>query len=111
MAEQLIQTRFFQRLLEIIVPIASWFLITLLGCFVALLVSFRALRVMDIRERISKLLIGLPVYSKEGKWLGKVEKINKAKNTIAFADSKTKETKEIAKEKFKLSEGRILLSG
>ena len=29
MAEQLIQTRFFQRLLEIIVPIASWFLITL----------------------------------------------------------------------------------
>ena len=29
MAEQLIQTRFFQRLLEIIVPISSWFLITL----------------------------------------------------------------------------------
>lgn len=29
MAEKLIQTRFFQRLLEIIVPISSWFLITL----------------------------------------------------------------------------------
>jgi len=29
MAKQLIQTRFFQRLLEIIVPISSWFLITL----------------------------------------------------------------------------------
>ncbi len=29
MAEQLIQTKFFQRLLEIIVPICSWFLITL----------------------------------------------------------------------------------
>ena len=29
MAEQLIQTRFFQRLMEIIVPLTSWFLITL----------------------------------------------------------------------------------
>ncbi|MEK9169695.1 MAG: hypothetical protein AAB788_03040, partial [Patescibacteria group bacterium] len=29
MTKRLIQTRFFQRLLEIIVPISSWFLITL----------------------------------------------------------------------------------
>jgi len=88
----------------------AWFLITLAGSFVILLASFRALSVMDIKQKITKLLIGLPVYNKEGKWLGKVEKINKAKNSIAFADFKTKELKEIAKEKFKMREGRILLT-
>ncbi|MDD5163056.1 MAG: DUF373 family protein [Candidatus ainarchaeum sp.] len=87
----------------------AWFLMTLIGSFAILLVSFRALSIMDIKKKITKLLIGLPVYNKEGKWLGKVEKINKAKNTIAFVDSKTKDLKEIPKEKFKMREGRILL--
>jgi putative membrane protein len=88
----------------------AWFLITLIGSFAILLFSFRVLSIMDIKEKITKLLIGLPVYNKEGKWLGKVEKINKAKNSIAFADFKTKELKEIQKEKFKMREGRILLT-
>ncbi|MDD5148319.1 MAG: DUF373 family protein [Candidatus ainarchaeum sp.] len=88
----------------------AWFLMVLVGSFAILLISFRLLNAIDIRQKITKLLIGLPVYNKEGKWLGKVEKINKAKNSIAFADFKTKELKEIAKEKFRMREGRILLT-
>jgi len=87
----------------------TWFLLSLLMSFVILLVSYRALEVMDIKEKITRLLIGLPVYNAEGKWLGKVERINRSKNSIAYAEFKSRAVKEVTKNKFKMRDGRILL--
>ncbi|MBN1940624.1 MAG: DUF373 family protein [Candidatus Diapherotrites archaeon] len=88
----------------------DWFLLSLAISFGILLVSYRALQVMDVKEKVTRLLVGLPVYTVEGKWLGKVERINKARKSIAFVEYKTKNTREVTKGKFKLRDGRILLS-
>ena len=87
----------------------NWFLFSILLSFIMLLIAFRVSTAMDVRNRITKLLIGLPVYNKEGQMIGKVEGINKSKNSIAFSTGKG--SQEIKKRDFSLREGRILVSG
>jgi len=87
----------------------NWFLFSILLSFIMLLIAFRVSTAMDVRNRITKLLIGLPVYNKEGQMIGKVEGINKSKNSIAFSTGKR--SQEIKKRDFSLREGRILVSG
>ena len=74
-------------------------------------VSYKISSVLDIKRKITKLLIGLPVYDKRGKWIGKVEAVSQAKKSIEFKNNKTKAKTAVAKGKFILKKGRILLSG
>jgi len=86
------------------------FLFVVLTSFGVLLAAFKVSMVMDVRERITKLLVGLPVYDAMGNWAGKVESIDKRKNTIAYSDVKTKKETEVNRKKFSIASGRIILS-
>ncbi len=62
----------------------NWFLFLLAISFFVFFGAYRVTGVFDIRKKVTTLLIGLPVYSKTGKWLGKIEKISKEKNHVEF---------------------------
>ena len=85
------------------------FLFTILGSFVILLVSFRLSEVLDIREKVTKLLVGLPIYSKSGTWIGQVEAVDSKRRSIKFVKQGTGKTVELGKKKFSLKKGRVVL--
>jgi len=88
----------------------NWFLTTILGSFVVLLAVFKLTEAMDVRSKITKLLIDLPVYGVEGTWLGRVEAIDRKKKTLKYLDNKTKKSVEIKKDQFGVSSGKISLT-
>ncbi len=63
----------------------NWFLALLIFSFITFFGAYKFTQELDIRKKVTKLLIGLPVYSATGRWLGKVEKIYKEKGTIEFS--------------------------
>ncbi len=87
------------------------FLFAMLFSLAVLFLVYRFTKFVDIRKKVTQLLIGLPVYSTEGKWLGKVEKVYKEKELVEFKDHKSKETKQLTKTKFRLSEGKLIATG
>ncbi len=87
------------------------FLVTILLSFIILLITFRLSEVLDVREKITRLLVGLPVYSMEGTWLGEVATVDRRKNSIRFKESKTNKEVEVNKRNFVLRNGRITVSG
>jgi putative membrane protein len=87
------------------------FLFAMLLSLAALFLVYRFVKFIDVRKKVTQLLIGLPVYSSDGKWLGRVEKVYKEKELVEFKDHKSKETKQVTKGRFRLSEGKIVVSG
>ncbi len=87
------------------------FLVSILGSFLVLLVTFRSSEVLDIREKVTKLLVGLPIYSSEGTWLGRVEAVDRKKKSITFFNSETDKKTEVNKKNFSFRKGRLVLSG
>ncbi|MEW6294840.1 MAG: DUF373 family protein [Candidatus Diapherotrites archaeon] len=88
----------------------NFFLLSILLSFVILLVAYKASTVFDVRRRVTKLLIGLPVFSKEGKYIGKVEDIDAKDKAIEFKDLKGKTKTKVNKNDFTLRHGRIILT-
>ena len=85
-------------------------IINIFICFVVAVIAYKISNVLDIRRKITKLLVGLPVYDKYGKWVGKVSDISRGKNSLTYTDLKGKSAVEINREKFKLQEGKVLLA-
>ncbi len=75
----------------------------------AAFLAYRISRALDVQRKITALLVGLPVYDKNGKWVGKVQAISKNKKTIEIENNKTKEKNTLTKEKFVFKKGKILL--
>ncbi len=75
--------------------------------FLAGYLAYKASKALDLRKKITKLLIGLPVYSKDGKWLGVVEEIGK--ENIEYRNRKGGRASKLRKGEFMLSEGKIVL--
>ena len=86
------------------------FLVTILGSFLVLLISFRLSEVLDIREKVTKLLIGVPIYNKKGTWMGRVESVDKKKKSITYAKNETSKSIELNKKKFFFKKGKIVLT-
>tara|TARA_Y100000310_G_C20698559_1_gene827543 strand:+ start:4224 stop:5447 length:1224 start_codon:yes stop_codon:yes gene_type:complete len=87
----------------------NWFLASILVSFIVLLIAFRISEVMDIRRKVSALFVGLPIYSKEGLILGKIESVDKRKNAVLFVDNKTNKKKELTRKDFSFVSGKIVL--
>ncbi len=89
----------------------NFFLSSILVSFIVLLVSFRIAESMDLRNKITELLIGLPVYSKNGEWLGKVQKISRKTNRVFFKkEDKKEELKAASIKEIEIKKGRIVLA-
>ena len=86
------------------------FLVTILGSFVVLLISFRLSEVLDIREKVTKLLIGVPIYSTNGTWMGRVKAVDKKKKSITYVKSETNKSIELNNKKFFFKKGKIVLT-
>jgi len=89
----------------------EFFVLNVLISVVIAFVAYRISSVLDIQRKITKLLIGMPVYDNKGKWLGKVEAVFPGKKSIEFKNNKTKEKTVVSKGKFSFKKGRILLTG
>lgn len=87
----------------------EFFITNVLISFAVAAIAYRASNVLDIRDKITKLLVGLPVYDKQGRWIGKVENVEKEK-LLTYKNNKTKEVAQIQKEMFRLREGKIFLT-
>ncbi|MDP2666953.1 MAG: DUF373 family protein [Candidatus Diapherotrites archaeon] len=85
----------------------NWFLVLLPLTFLFFFAVYKVTNVLDIRKRVTRLLIGLPVYTPTGKWVGKIEKISKDKGTAEFTLKKQKVT--LSPEDFNLNNGKVLL--
>lgn len=89
----------------------EFFVINALISVAIAFLAYRISSVLDVQNKITKLLIGLPVYDKKGKWIGKVQSVMKNKKSIEFEDNHTKEKTTVTSGKFVLKKGRILLTG
>ncbi|MFH1586446.1 MAG: DUF373 family protein [Candidatus Diapherotrites archaeon] len=83
------------------------FILSAFASFVVALIVTWASGVFEVRDKITKLMIGLPVYNKDGKWVGKVGEIEKAKNSIAVKGFGSKKDFQLNKKEFIFRDGRI----
>ncbi len=85
----------------------NWFLGSIITSFVVLLVAFRVSEIMDVKKKITNLLLGIPVYSKEGIMLGRIDSVDRRKNAILFTDSRSNKRVELNRRNFSFSNGKI----
>ncbi|MEK6820983.1 MAG: hypothetical protein AABY11_01110, partial [archaeon] len=87
----------------------GFFLSLLIASFIVFFGAYKATSIFDVRKRVTKLLIGLPVYNRAGKWLGRVEKISPEKKQLEFT-FKSKKV-QLQPEDYQLDNGKILVRG
>ncbi|MEK6902295.1 MAG: hypothetical protein AABX02_01760, partial [archaeon] len=85
----------------------NWFLALVVLSFIVFFGAYKATSALDIRKKVTRLLLGLPVYTKTGKWLGRVEKISKEKGVLEFS-IKSKKI-QIGMGEFNLENGKIFV--
>lgn len=83
----------------------TWFSLNVIGSFLLALTAYKISQMLDIRKKITKLLIGLPIYSKEGELIGTIEAID-TKNGIYYKNKSGKQAL-IKTGNFYLSEGKV----
>ncbi len=86
------------------------FVLTLIGSAITFVIADQVAKVIDVRGKITKLLIGLPVYSSEGNWIGKVNSINSEKELIEIKEIKSKKLLKLKKNQFLFKEGSLFLT-
>jgi len=88
----------------------SWLPANIMLSFILLILSMRIGKVFDIREKITKIFIGLNAMDEQGNYLGKVIETNKTKQTITIKETKTSKKIEKKRNQFTLSQGRIIVT-
>jgi hypothetical protein len=86
----------------------AWFLINIVVSLVVLVLAIRIGKVFDIRDRVTKMLIGTSVFDIDGNYLGRIDKINMRKQSIFYLGEKETEIEKTIKQ-FELSNGRIII--
>ncbi|VVB74594.1 Uncharacterised protein [uncultured archaeon] len=88
----------------------SWLPANIMLSFIILIIALRLGKVFDVRERTTKLFVGLSAMDEAGNYLGKVIEASKAKNLIVIQEPKTRKRTEKKRSEFTLSQGRIIVS-
>ncbi len=89
----------------------EFFLGSILVSFIILLIIFRVSESLDVANKITELLLGVPVYSREGEWRGKVQKISKRTNRVFFKKEEERgNPRAVHLGEFELKKGRIVLN-
>lgn len=74
-----------------------------------LLILYKITSIFDITKDITELLIGLPVISKYGVWLGEVIAVDKTKQTISFKNRNGKVITVLSKKHFFIQNGQVII--
>ncbi|MCX6803602.1 MAG: DUF373 family protein [Candidatus Diapherotrites archaeon] len=89
----------------------SWLPANIMLSFVIVILAMRISKTFDIRERISKIFVGLNVMDESGNYLGKIIEADRKKAAIIIQDPKTLRRIEKKREQFTLNQGRIVVNG
>jgi putative membrane protein len=85
-----------------------WFLINIVTSLVILVFTIRIGKVFDIRDRVTKMLIGISIFDLDGNYLGRIDKINRRKQSIIYINEKNIEI-EKTKKQFKIDNGKVII--
>lgn len=85
----------------------TWFGLNVLASFLLSLAAYRISQMLDLRKKITKMLIGLPVYSRDGRWIGTVKSL-KGREAIEYKTNKTNKSVTLRNGEFALAEGKII---
>lgn len=88
----------------------SWLPANIMMSFVVVVVAMRISKVFDVRQRTTKLFIGLEALDENGNYLGKVVEANKEKKTITIQEEKSTKKYEKKREEYNLVQGRIVVN-
>ena len=77
--------------------------------FIFLFVLYKITSVFDITKDITELLVGLPVVSKYGVWIGEVIAVDKTKQTISFKNRSGKVITVLSKKHFFIQNGQVII--
>lgn len=77
--------------------------------FIFLFVLYKITNVFDITKDITELLVGLPVVSKYGVWIGEVIAVDKTKQTISFKNRSGKVITVLSKKHFFIQNGQVII--
>lgn len=89
----------------------TWLPANIMMSLIILILAMRVRKIFDIRERVTKIFVGLSAIDEQGNYLGKVIETNKIKQTIIIQDNE-KNSKRIEKKRneFNIAQGRIVVS-
>jgi len=87
----------------------AWFPANIMLSLVLVVAAMRLAKAFDVKEKVTKVLIGLSAMDEEGNYLGRVVEIDKKKQSILIADEGKKRI-EKTKKQFSLKQGRIIVS-
>lgn len=90
--------------------VVDFFWLAIAVSLAVIVIAFKLTEMLDVRTKLTELLLDLPVYNKKGIWLGKIKKVDKRSNAIVYAKGQ-KEEKTAKKGNFTLQKGKVVLSG
>ncbi len=76
---------------------------------IILILLYQFTTLFSIRKEVTSVLIGLPVQSRYGLWVGEVVSVDEKKDLIRYRDKTSQATKAISKKNFVLGDGRIII--
>ena len=85
------------------------FIIGVLACFIIFLIAIKLSDTFEVRNKITSLLLDLPVYSHDGTKLGLVKSINKKTNSLTYIEFTKNKEIELKKPEFELMGNSIQL--
>jgi len=80
----------------------------LIGIVILILVS-QFTTLFSIKKEVTALLIGLPVQSRYGLWIGEVISVDEKKQIIRYKDKTNQSIKVVSRKNFVLGDGRIII--
>ncbi len=72
------------------------------------LLAFQFSKLLDIRSRVTKLLLGVPVFSPTGEWLGRVVEIDRDKQAVKVKNDSSPVLREFSNIRILRKDGRIV---
>lgn len=87
-----------------------WLTANIMLSLVVIIVTMRIASIFDIRNRATKILIGLNAMDEQGNFLGKITEIDKKKQTITIQNQGKEKKSEKKQGQYKLTDGRIIVT-
>ena len=89
----------------------TWLPANIMASLIILILAMRLRRIFDVREKITKIFMGLNVLDERGNYLGKVIQTNKENQTITIKpNEKNSKIIEKRRNEFTISQGRIIVN-
>lgn len=87
----------------------TYFLIIVIFGSILLVLINRFTMLFDVNHKITPLLVGLPVYSRYGLFLGEVIGVDEKRNSLRYKEKNTSSIRTISRKNLSLDDGKVLI--